>query len=269
MRERERDRASSSLRVTAAATGPPHAPASRRARFDQRQRHTPSVRPSHRAPARYNSPALYGPMKVCTGSSHPALAQEICAILGVSQGHVSVYSFSDGENYVQIDENVRGADVFVMQPTSPPVNDNLMELLIMLDAFKRSSARRVTAVLPYYGYARQDRKDKPRVPITSKLVADLITAAGADRVLTVDLHASQIQGFFNIPVDHLFAAPVIVRHLKTLNLEDVTIVSPDAGGVERARAYAKRLGATLAIIDKRRVAANPTEVMNIICHLDR
>ncbi len=211
---------------------------------------------------------MYGPLKVFTGRSHPALAQEICAILGVSPGHVSLYSFSDGENYVQIDENVRGADVFVMQPTSPPVNDNLMELLIMLDAFKRSSARRVTAVLPYYGYARQDRKDKPRVPITSKLVADLITAAGADRVLTVDLHASQIQGFFNIPVDHLFAAPVIVRHLKTLNLPDVTIVSPDAGGVERARAYAKRLGATLAIIDKRRIAANQTEVMNIIGDVD-
>jgi len=207
---------------------------------------------------------LYGPLKVFTGRSHPALAQEICTILGVTPGAVSLYGFSDGENYVQIDENVRGADVFVIQPTSPPVNDNLMELLIMLDAFKRSSARRVTAVLPYYGYARQDRKDKPRVPITSKLVADLITAAGADRVLTVDLHASQIQGFFNIPVDHLFAAPVIVRHLKTLELEDVTIVSPDAGGVERARAYAKRLGATLAIIDKRRVAANQTEVMNII-----
>jgi len=151
-----------------------------------------------------------------------------------------------------------------VQPTSPPVNDNLMELLIMLDAFKRSSASRITAVIPYYGYARQDRKDKPRVPITSKLVADLITAAGADRVLTLDLHASQIQGFFNIPVDHLFAAPVMVKHLKTLDLPDLTIVSPDAGGVERARAYAKRLGATLAIIDKRRVAKNMTEVMHII-----
>jgi ribose-phosphate pyrophosphokinase len=207
---------------------------------------------------------LYGPLKVFTGRSHPTLAQEICTILGASLGKVSLYSFSDGENYVQIDENVRGADVFVIQPTAPPVNDNLMELLIMLDAFKRSSARRVTAVLPYYGYARQDRKDKPRVPITSKLVADLITAAGADRVLTLDLHASQIQGFFNIPVDHLFAAPVIVAYLRTLGLPDLTIVSPDAGGVERARAYAKRLGATLAIIDKRRVAANQTEVMNII-----
>ena len=204
------------------------------------------------------------PLKVFTGRSHPALAQEICALLGIDPGHVSLYSFSDGENYVQIDENVRGADVFVIQPTSPPVNDNLMELLIMLDAFKRSSASRVTAVLPYYGYARQDRKDKPRVPITSKLVADLITAAGADRVLTVDLHASQIQGFFNIPVDHLFAAPVIVGHLRKREMQDLTIVSPDAGGVERARAYAKRLGASLAIIDKRRVAANQTEVMNII-----
>jgi ribose-phosphate pyrophosphokinase len=205
------------------------------------------------------------PIKVFSGRSHPLLTEEICVRLGVEPGHVTLYSFSDGENYVQIDENVRGADVFVIQPTCPPgVNDHLMEMLIMLDAFKRSSARRITAVIPYYGYARQDRKDKPRVPITSKLVADLITAAGADRVLTLDLHAAQIQGFFNIPVDHLFAAPVIVGHLKTLGLEDLTIVSPDAGGVERARAYAKRLGASLAIIDKRRVAANQTEVMNII-----
>jgi len=207
---------------------------------------------------------LYGPLKVFSGRAHETLAREICDILQVELGHVTLYSFSDGENYVQIDENVRGADVFVIQPTSPPVNDNLMELLIMLDAFKRSSARRITAVLPYYGYARQDRKDKPRVPITSKLVADLVSTAGADRVLTLDLHASQIQGFFNIPVDHLFAAPVIVRHLRDLELDDLTIVSPDAGGVERARAYAKRLGATLAIIDKRRVAMNQTEVMNII-----
>ena len=207
---------------------------------------------------------MYGPLKVFSGRAHPTLTQEICAQLGVEPGHVTLYSFSDGENYVQIDENVRGADVFVIQPTCPPVNDHVMELLIMLDAFKRSSARRVTAVIPYYGYARQDRKDKPRVPITSKLVADLITAAGADRVLTIDLHASQIQGFFNIPVDHLFAAPVMVGHLKKLNLADLTIVSPDAGGVERARAYAKRLGASLAIIDKRRVAANQTEVMHII-----
>ena len=207
---------------------------------------------------------MYGPLKIFTGRSHPSLAQEICSLVGIEPGRVSLYSFADGENYVQIDENVRGADVFVIQPTSPPVNDNLMELLIMLDAFKRSSARRITAVIPYYGYARQDRKDKPRVPITSKLCADLISAAGADRVLTLDLHASQIQGFFNIPVDHLFAAPVIVRHMRDLQQPDLTIVSPDAGGVERARAYAKRLGASLAIIDKRRVAANQTEVMHII-----
>jgi ribose-phosphate pyrophosphokinase len=207
---------------------------------------------------------LYGPLKVFAGRAHPALAQEICSRLGIEPGRVSLYSFSDGENYVQIDENVRGADVFVLQPTSPPVNDNLLELLIMLDAFKRSSARRITAVLPYYGYARLVLPVLPRVPITSKLVADLISAAGADRVLTLDLHASQIQGFFNIPVDHLFAAPVIVRHLRELELDDLTIVSPDAGGVERARAYAKRLGATLAIIDKRRTGANQTEVMNII-----
>ena len=205
-------------------------------------------------------------LKIFSGRSHPSLTQEICAHLGVQQGHVTLYSFSDGEHYVQIDENVRGADVFIIQPTCPPsVNDHLMELLIMLDAFKRSSAKRVTAVIPYYGYARQDRKDKPRVPITAKLAADLISAAGADRVLTLDLHAAQIQGFFNIPVDHLFAAPVIVGHLKQLqDLEDLTIVSPDAGGVERARAYAKRLGAQLAIIDKRRFAKNQTEVMNII-----
>jgi ribose-phosphate pyrophosphokinase len=207
---------------------------------------------------------LYGSLKIFSGRAHQGLSHEICSHVGVEPGRVSLYTFADGENYVQIDENVRGADVFVIQPTCPPVNDHLMELLIMLDAFKRSSARRVTAVIPYYGYARQDRKDKPRVPITSKLVADLITAAGADRVLTLDLHAAQIQGFFNIPVDHLFAAPVIVGHLKSLDLPDLTIVSPDAGGVERARAFAKRLGASLAIIDKRRVAANQTEVMNII-----
>jgi ribose-phosphate pyrophosphokinase len=212
----------------------------------------------------YNPPALSRQLKVFSGRAHESLVNEICELLGAAPGTVTLYSFSDGENYVQIDENVRGADVFVIQPTAPPVNDNLMELLIMLDAFKRSSASRITAVLPYYGYARQDRKDKPRVPITAKLVADLISKAGADRVLTIDLHASQIQGFFNIPVDHLFAAPVIVQHLQTLNLPDLTIVSPDAGGVERARAYAKHLQASLAIIDKRRTGKNQTEVMNII-----
>jgi len=207
---------------------------------------------------------MYGTLKIVSGRAHPTLTTEICQILSVEPTKVSLYNFSDGENYCQIDENVRGADVFVIQPTSSPVNDNLMELLIMLDAFKRSSASRVTAVIPYYGYARQDRKDKPRVPITSKLVADLLSAAGASRILTMDLHAPQIQGFFNIPVDHLFAAPVIVGHLKTLEMTDLTIVSPDAGGVERARAYAKRLGASLAIVDKRRVAKNQTEVMHII-----
>jgi len=207
---------------------------------------------------------MYGILKIVSGRAHPTLANEICEILGVEPTRVSLYNFSDGENYVQIDENVRGADVFVIQPTCPPVNDALIELLIMLDAFKRSSASRVTAVVPYYGYARQDRKDKPRVPITSKLVADLLSAAGASRLLTMDLHAPQIQGFFNIPVDHLFASPVIVKFLKTLGGEDLTMVSPDAGGVERARAYAKRLGASLAIIDKRRVAKNKTEVMHII-----
>lgn len=212
----------------------------------------------------YNRAALRA-LKIFSGRSHPALTNEICHHLGAEPGRIALYSFSDGETYVQIDENVRGADVFIIQPTCPPsVNDHLMELLIMLDAFKRSSAKRITAVIPYYGYARQDRKDKPRVPITAKLAADLISAAGADRVLTLDLHAAQIQGFFDIPVDHLFAAPVMVGHLKTLELEDLTIVSPDAGGVERARAYAKRLGASLAIIDKRRFATNQTEVMNII-----
>ncbi|MFZ2491824.1 MAG: ribose-phosphate pyrophosphokinase [Thermoanaerobaculia bacterium] len=204
-------------------------------------------------------------LKLFSGRAHPSLTAEISTRLECDPGRVTLYSFSDGENYVQIDENVRGADVFVIQPICPPqVNDHLMELLIMLDALKRSSASRITAVLPYYGYARQDRKDKPRVPITAKLVADLISAAGADRVLTLDLHAAQIQGFFNIPVDHLFAAPVMIGHLKALEMDELTIVSPDAGGVERARAYAKRLGATLAIIDKRRFAANQTEVMNII-----
>lgn len=203
-------------------------------------------------------------LKVFFGRAHPQLGYEICEILGEEPGKVTLYNFSDGENYAQIDENVRGADVFILQPTCAPVNDNLTEMLIMLDAFKRSSASRVTAVLPYYGYARQDRKDKPRVPITSKLVADLVQAAGASRVLTMDLHAPQIQGFFDIPVDHLFAAPVLIKYLEELSLENLTIVSPDAGGVERARAYAKRLHAALAIVDKRRIEKNKAEVMHII-----
>jgi ribose-phosphate pyrophosphokinase len=206
----------------------------------------------------------YGDLKVFGGRSHPALTGEICRTLGRDAGRVTLYNFSDGENYCQIDENVRGADVFILQPTGPPVNSNLMELLIMLDAFKRSSASRITAVLPYYGYARQDRKDKPRVPITAKLAADLIVAGGADRILCVDLHAAQIQGFFNIPVDHLFAAPVLLDAIRDSRLDPLTVVSPDAGGVERARAFAKRIGASLAIVDKRRKGKNEVEIMNII-----
>jgi ribose-phosphate pyrophosphokinase len=206
----------------------------------------------------------YGELKVFGGRAHPALTGEICRNLGREAGRVTLYNFSDGENYCQIEENVRGADVFIVQPTCPPVNSNLVELLIMLDAFKRSSASRITAVLPYYGYARQDRKDKPRVPITSKLIADLITAAGADRALCIDLHAAQIQGFFDIPVDHLFAAPVLLDAIRDANLEPLTVVSPDAGGVERARAFAKRLGAQLAIVDKRRKGKNEVEVLHVI-----
>ena len=203
-------------------------------------------------------------IRVFSGRANRPLSERIAKCLGDGLGNLKVEPFPDTETSVRIDEDVRGRDVFVVQSTCPPVNEHLMELLVILDAFKRASPYRVTVVLPYYGYARQDRKDKPRVPITAKLAADLISTAGADRVLTLDLHAAQIQGFFNIPVDHLFAAPVIVGHLKALELGELTIVSPDAGGVERARAYAKRLGASLAIIDKRRFATNQTEVMNII-----
>jgi ribose-phosphate pyrophosphokinase len=203
-------------------------------------------------------------LRVFTGNAHPALGEAIARFLGVPLGRAHLARFSDGEVWFQIQDNVRGADVFVIQPTAPPVNENLMELLVMLDAFKRSSATRITAVVPYYGYARQDRKDKPRVPISAKLVADLLTAAGTDRVLTMDLHASQIQGFFNCPVDHLFAAPVILDHVARLKLPKLTVVSPDAGGVERARAYAKRLEATLAIVDKRRDSPNVAEVHQVV-----
>jgi ribose-phosphate pyrophosphokinase len=206
----------------------------------------------------------YGDLKIFSGRAHPALAREICAYLGIPLGQLTLYNFSDGENYCQIDENVRGADVFVVQPTGSPVNDHVMELLILLDAFRRSSATRITAVMPYFGYARQDKKDKPRVPIAAKLMADLLTAAGADRILTMDLHAAQIQGFFDIPVDHLFAAPVILDAIRKLELEDLVIVSPDVGGVARARAIGKRLGASLAIIDKRRTGKNETEVLNVV-----
>jgi ribose-phosphate pyrophosphokinase len=207
---------------------------------------------------------MYGEIKIFGGRAHPSLTREICDYLNLPLGRSTAYNFSDGETFCQIEENVRGSDVFIVQPTCKPVNENLIELLIMLDAFKRSSASRVTAVLPYYGYARQDKKDAPRVPITAKLVADLISRAGADRVLTMDLHAAQIQGFFDVPVDHLFAAPVVLDALRALEIPDLVIVSPDAGGVERARAIAKRLGVGLAIVDKRRTAPNVAEIMNVI-----
>src|SRR5215510_2175575 len=205
-----------------------------------------------------------GELRIFSGSAHPALGEAIGRFLGIPLGRAHLSRFSDGEIWFQIQDNVRGADVFLVQPTGPPVNENLMEMLVMLDAFKRSSASRITGVIPYYGYARQDRKDKPRVPISAKLVADLLTAAGTDRILTMDLHASQIQGFFDCPVDHLFAAPVIIDYVAKLKLPRLTIVSPDAGGVERARAYAKRLEAALAIVDKRRPAPNVSEVHHII-----
>jgi ribose-phosphate pyrophosphokinase len=206
----------------------------------------------------------YGDLKIFSGRAHPGLAREICAYLGIPLGELTLYNFSDGEDYCQIDENVRGADVFVVQPTCSPVNDSIMELLILLDAFRRSSASRITAVMPYFGYARQDKKDKPRVPIAAKLMADLLTAAGADRILTMDLHAAQIQGFFNIPVDHLFAAPVILDAIRKIEAEDLVIVSPDVGGLTRARAIAKRLDAALAVIDKRRTGKNETEILNVV-----
>jgi ribose-phosphate pyrophosphokinase len=203
-------------------------------------------------------------LKFFTGNSNPELAKKVCAYLGIPIGAIQVRRFSDGEIFVEIGENVRGKDVFVMQSTCSPVNDNLMELLIIMDALRRASARRITAVMPYYGYARQDRKVAPRVPISAKLVADLITAAGARRVLTMDLHAGQIQGFFNIPVDNLFAAPVLLEYIKKHYRNHLVMVSPDVGGVERARAFAKRLSAQIAIIDKRRDRPNSSEVMNIV-----
>ena len=209
-------------------------------------------------------PPLQHKLKVFSGNAHPVLAQEICAHLKVPLGKAYVGRFPDGEVRLQILENVRGHDVFIVQPTCHPVNDNLMELLVMLDALRRASAERVTAVIPYYGYARQDRKDRPRVPISSKLVADLLTSAGTDRVLALDLHAGQIQGFFNVPVDHLYATPVTVRYFRQLKLQDPVVVSPDPGGVERARAFAKRLKMPLAIIDKRREDARVVEIFNVV-----
>ncbi len=206
----------------------------------------------------------FGDLKIFSGSSHPSLTKEIAEFLGIPVGQARLRRFPDSEVSFQIDENIRGADVFIVQPTSNPVDLHLMELLVMIDAFRRSSAARITAVVPYYGYARQDRKDKPRVPISAKLVANLLSAAGTNRVLTMDLHKAQIQGFFDIPVDHLFAAPVIIEYLARQNFQDLTIVSPDAGGAERARAYAKRLDAELAVVDKRRTEDGTAEVMNVI-----
>lgn len=203
-------------------------------------------------------------IKLFGGTSNPALTLEVCRYLGISPGKILAKTFSDGETRVELGENIRGRDVFVIQSTSTPVNDNLMQLLIIMDAMRRASADRITAVIPYYGYGRQDRKVKPRVPISAKLVADLITTAGAQRVVAMDLHAGQIQGYFNIPVDNIFAAPILLNYIQNRTHGDLVIVSPDAGGVERARAFAKRLSASLAIIDKRRITPNVAEAMNII-----
>ncbi len=202
--------------------------------------------------------------KIFSGSANRPLAEEICRFVGVPLGEVRLQRFSDGEVYFQLLENVRGADVFLVQPTCHPVDQHLVEMLIMMDALKRASAGRITVVMPYYGYARQDRKDRPRVAISSKLIADLLTTAGANRALLIDLHAAQIQGFFNIPVDHLFASPVLVGHFRDMKLPDLTVISPDAGGVERARFFAKKMEAPLAIVDKRRTDLNVSEVMHVI-----
>jgi len=203
-------------------------------------------------------------MAIFSGNSNPGLVQKICKYLSLPLGGAKVKTFSDGEIQIEINENVRLKDVFVVQSTCSPVNDNLVELLLMIDAFNRSSARKITAVIPYFGYARQDKKVAPRVPISAKLVADMLTVAGADRIITMDLHAGQIQGFFNIPVDNLFAAPVLIEYIRNNFRDDMVIVSPDAGGVERARAFAKRLNADLAIIDKRRDAPNQAKAMAVI-----
>jgi len=207
---------------------------------------------------------IHGPLKLFAGSAHPALAREIAEHLGVSLGNARLTRFPDTEVSFQINENIRGTDVFLVQPTSRPVDEHIIEMCVMVDAFRRSSASRITTVIPYYGYARQDRKDRPRVPISAKLVANLLTAAGTTRVLTMDLHKAQIQGFFDLPVDHLFAAPVIIEYLSRNGHPNLTIVSPDAGGAERARAYAKRLDAELAIIDKRRSEDGTAEVMHVV-----
>jgi ribose-phosphate pyrophosphokinase len=210
-------------------------------------------------------PLYHNPeMRIFSGNAHPALARDICKYLGAELGNATVSSFPDGESFVRINENIRGRDVFIIQPTCPPTNQNLMELLIMVDAARRASAARITAVMPFFGYARQDRKDQPRVPITAKLVANLLVAAGVNRVLTMDLHAQQLQGFFDIPVDHLHAMPVMVAHLRKLAVQDLIVVSPDVGGVKMASAYATALGTRLAIVVKQRKSATETEASHII-----
>jgi len=198
------------------------------------------------------------------GTSNPTLTIEVCDYLGIEPGKITASTFSDGETQVEIGDNVRGHDAFILQSTCPPVNDNLMQLLIIMDALRRASAKRITVIIPYYGYARQDRKVKPRAPISAKLVADLITTAGASRVVSMDLHAGQIQGYFNIPVDNIFSAPILLKYIRHYFQNNLVIISPDAGGVERARAFAKRLDASIAIIDKRREAPNVSEAMNIV-----
>lgn len=203
-------------------------------------------------------------LKVLSGNAHPELARAICKHIGVELGSALVETFPDGETFVQIQENIRGRDIFIVQPTCPPANQNLMELLIMVDAVRRASPQRITAVLPFYGYARQDRKDRPRVPITAKLIANLLVAAGVNRVLTMDLHAGQIQGFFDIPVDHLYAAPVLIKAIRDRGLEDLVVVSPDVGGIKMSHAYAKALGAPFAIVAKNRVSAEEVEALNVI-----
>src|SRR5271163_1893626 len=234
-------------------------PAEKTEKVEKQVPPTPEEKPDRKQRARVDEK-----FKIFSGTANPQLADEVCQFLGMQRGQAQVMRFADGEAYVQIQENVRGADVFVLQPTCRPVDGHLMELLLMIDALKRASARRITAVIPYFGYARQDRKDKPRSPISSKLVADLLTTAGAHRALIVDLHTPQLQGFFNIPVDHLFASPVLVDHFRKLALPNLTVVSPDAGGVERARFFAKKVDAALAIVDKRRVEMNVAEIMHVI-----
>src|SRR5919197_1025866 len=231
---------------------------------DKKAPATPEERPERR-PQRARVDDNF---KIFCGTANEPLCDEVCTFLGLTRGQAKVTRFSDGEAYIQIQENVRGAAVFVVQPTCHPVDQHLVELLLMIDALKRASARRITPVIPYFGYARQDRKDKPRAPISSKLVADLLTTAGAHRALVVDLHAPQIQGFFNIPVDHLFASPVLVDHVRRMELPRLTVVSPDAGGVERARFFAKKIDSALAIMDKRRVEMNVAEVLHVIGDVD-